>query len=128
MSRIRGKDTSIELKVRHWLYHQGYRYRKNVKELPGKPDIVLRPYNTVILIHGCFWHRHEGCKIANTPKSRIEFWKNKFNRNIENDRKHIRMLEDMGYQVVIIWECEIEKRFDETMEKLVGLLGLPHRK
>lgn len=96
MSRIHGKDTSIELKVRKWLYHQGLRYRKNVSALPGKPDIVLRPYKTVIFIQGCFWHRHSGCKNATTPKTRTEFWQNKFDINVANDEKHISELQNMG--------------------------------
>ena len=74
MAQIKGKDTSIEVKVRKYLFNLGFRYRKNVKQLPGKPDIVLPKYRTVIFIHGCFWHRHEGCKDATIPKTRVEFW------------------------------------------------------
>ncbi len=123
MSRVRGKDTSIEVAVRQWLYHHGYRYRKNVKQLPGKPDIVLRPYNTVIFIQGCFWHRHPGCKDATTPKSNTEFWENKFNHNVANDLKNQAALEDMGFRVIVLWECEITKHLDETMNRVVDLLG-----
>ena len=128
MSRIKGKDTAIELKVRKWLYHQGYRYRKNVSSLPGKPDIVLNTYNTVILIQGCFWHRHPGCRDATTPKTRTEFWKEKFSKNVSNDVKHKSELESMGYIVLILWECEINKNFEETMDRVVNHLGPPHLK
>lgn len=127
MSRIHSKDTTIELKVRKWLYHQGYRYRKNVKELPGKPDIVLRPYMTVIFVQGCFWHRHPGCKDTTTPKTRTEFWQKKFDRNVANDGKHTFELRQMGFNVIVLWECEIDKHFEETMERVVAQLGPPHR-
>ncbi|MDO4801725.1 MAG: DNA mismatch endonuclease Vsr [Prevotellaceae bacterium] len=119
MSRIKGKDTSIEVKVRKYLFSLGFRYRKNVKTLPGKPDIVLPKYRTVIFIHGCFWHRHEGCKDATTPKTRVEFWQEKFAKNVENDRKHKKQLEDSGWKVIVVWECDINKRFDETCKCLV---------
>lgn len=119
MSRIRSEDTKIEVKVRKELFRRGYRYRKNVKTLPGKPDIVLPKYHTVVFIHGCFWHRHEGCKEATMPKSRIEFWQEKFHRNVENDRKHKGELESAGWNVIVVWECEIEKKFDETMERII---------
>ena len=128
MSRIHSTDTDIEIKVRKWLFHQGYRYRKNVKKLPGKPDIVLNGYQTVIFVHGCFWHRHPGCKDATTPKSRTDFWLEKFERNVSNDEKHRVELEAIGYTVVVLWECEINKHFDETMAKVVKVLGPPHKK
>ena len=88
MSKIRGKDTKIEVKVRKHLFSQGFRFRKNDKKLAGKPDIVLPKYKTVIFIHGCFWHRHENCKDATTPKTRVDFWEEKFSKNIENDKKN----------------------------------------
>ena len=125
MSRIHNADTAIEIKVRKWLFHQGYRYRKNVKGLPGKPDIVLRPYKTVIFIQGCFWHRHPGCKDATTPKTRTEFWETKFARNVANDKKHKSELESMGFHVIVLWECDINKRFDSIMEDVVEQLGPP---
>ncbi len=118
MSRIPGKDTSIELKVRKYLFSKGFRYRKNVASLPGKPDIVLPKYHVAVFIHGCFWHRHEGCKRATTPKSRQEYWIPKFKRNVENDQKHYLDLQKMGWRSLIIWECEINKHFDETMERI----------
>jgi len=126
MSRIKAKDTSIEIRVRKWLYHHGYRYRKNVSALPGKPDIVLKSYNTVIFIHGCFWHRHPNCKDATIPKTRTEFWQSKFAKNIANDKKNTQKLEEMGFRVLIIWECEINKHFDETVSKISKIIGPPH--
>ncbi len=118
MSRIRGKDTSIEVKVRQYLFRQGFRFRKNVKTLPGKPDIVLPKYHAVIFVHGCFWHRHPGCKDATTPKTRVDFWQKKFEHNIRNDILHNEMLVNAGWRVFTIWECEIAKRFEETMISL----------
>lgn len=119
MSRIKGKDTKPEIAVRKYLFRKGFRFRKNDKRYPGKPDIVLPKYHTVIFIHGCFWHRHAGCKQATMPKTRTEFWENKFRRNVDNDARHKLQLEEMGFKVIIIWECEIEKDFDKTMENLV---------
>ena len=123
MSHIHSKDTSIEVTVRRWLFHHGYRYRKNVKSLPGKPDNVLGRYRTVIFVQGCFWHQHPGCIEATIPKTRIEFWENKFSRNIENDKKHKSELEAMGFRVIILWECEIQKHLDDTMAQVVSELG-----
>lgn len=123
MSQIHSKDTAIEIKVRKWLYHHGYRYRKNVKNLPGKPDIVLRPYKTVVFVQGCFWHRHPGCKDATTPKTRTVFWETKFAKNVSNDMKHIQELSAMGFSVIILWECEINKHFEETMDNVASKLG-----
>lgn len=124
MSRIRGADTSIEVKVRRALFKEGFRFRKNMKSLPGKPDIVLPKYKTVIFVHGCFWHRHPGCKDASMPKTRVEFWKEKFARNIENDIRNKECLENMGWQVIIIWECEVNSHFDDTMNSVVRRLHL----
>ena len=86
MSRIKGKDTKIEVEVRKYLFSKGYRFRKNDKRYPGKPDIVLPKYHVAIFVHGCFWHRHEGCKDATTPKTRTEFWLEKFDKNVKNDQ------------------------------------------
>lgn len=119
MSHIRGKDTAIEVRVRKYLLGLGYRYRKNDKRLPGKPDIVLPKYRTVIFIHGCFWHRHSDCKDATTPKTRTDFWTEKFSRNVENDRKHKEQLEADGWKVITLWECEINKKFEETMNRVL---------
>lgn len=119
MSRIKGKDTKIEVQVRSWLFSRGFRFRKNDKRYPGKPDIVLPKYKTVIFINGCFWHRHEGCKYATTPKTRTDFWLEKFKRNVENDKLHIQQLEELGWHVITLWECELRKQiFTDSMEKL----------
>lgn len=118
MSRIRSKDTSVEIKVRKYLFSQGFRYRKNVSSLPGKPDIVFPKYRVVVFIHGCFWHRHEGCKRATTPKTRQDYWVPKFQRNVENDNKHYQDLKKMGWNPIVVWECEINKNFEETMKRL----------
>ena len=119
MSRIRDKDTSIEVKVRKYLFSKGYRFRKNDKRFPGKPDIVLPKYKTVIFIQGCFWHQHPGCKRATMPKSRTDYWLNKLSHNVEKDRQNTATLSSNGWNVITIWECEINKHFDETMEKVI---------
>ena len=119
MSRIRGTDTSIEIKVRKYLFSRGFRYRKNVKSLPGKPDIVLPKYHAVVFVHGCFWHRHPGCKDTTTPKTRTDYWKTKFERNVRNDELHKEQLIEAGWRVFTVWECEVTKRFEETMDFLI---------
>ncbi len=125
MSRIRGKDTGIEVKVRKYLFKEGFRYRKNDRSLPGTPDIVLPKYHAVIFVHGCFWHRHQGCKNATNPATRAEFWQKKFDKNVANDRKRKEELESLGWRVVIVWECEVNKHFDETMERVVKTIREP---
>ncbi len=123
MSQVKGKDTSIEVKVRKYLFSKGFRFRKNVSALPGKPDIVLPKYHAVVFVHGCFWHRHQGCKDATTPKTRTEFWQAKFDRNVFNDEQHKIDLANMGWRVFTVWECEITKNFEKTMSDLVeGIL------
>lgn len=106
MSQIKGRNTAPELKVRSALHRAGFRFRLHRRDLPGTPDIVLPRFRTVIFVHGCFWHRHEGCKFAYTPKSRTEFWEEKFSRNMERDRRKILQLQQAGWNVEIIWECE----------------------
>lgn len=118
MSHIRSKDTSIEVRVRKSLFNDGFRYRKNVSKLPGKPDIVLEKYKTVIFVNGCFFHHHCGCKLAYVPKSNTDYWVAKFERNVINDEKNKKMLEKIGYQVITLWECEIKKDFTKTLELL----------
>lgn len=120
MAQIHSKDTTIEVKVRKYLFSQGFRYRKNDKRLPGTPDIVLPKYHSVIFIHGCFWHRHPGCKIATTPKTNTEYWNEKFAHNISNDEKKQEMLRSLGWNVIVLWQCDIEKRFDQTMQSLIA--------
>ncbi len=119
MAQIKGKDTKIEVKVRQYLFSKGFRFRKNDKRFPGKPDVVLPKYKTVIFVNGCFWHRHQGCRLATTPKTNIEFWQNKFDKNIENDKKHNQQLIEMGWTPITIWECELKKDFVKVMEKIV---------
>lgn len=108
MSRIKGKDTKPEMTVRSLLHKMGYRFRLHRKDLPGVPDIVLPKYKTAIFIHGCFWHRHNGCKLAYNPKTRIEFWNKKFRDTVKRDRLNIKKLEDLGWNTEIIWECEVK--------------------
>ena len=127
MSRIKGKDTKIEVEVRSWLFSRGFRFRKNDKRYPGKPDIVLPKYKTVIFINGCFWHRHAGCKYATTPKTRTEFWLEKFERNVRNDELHRQQLKDMGWKVITIWECQLKKtEFGETMDAIESMIKAIH--
>src|SRR5579875_3014477 len=108
MSRIKAKNTKPEMLVRKFLHANGFRYRLHVKDLPGKPDIVLPKYKTVIFVHGCFWHGHEGCKYYVVPKTKTEWWLNKINGNIVNDKKAITILKKMGWKVINVWECELK--------------------
>ncbi len=119
MRAIKSKDTAIELKVRKYLWHHGFRYRKNVKGLPGTPDIVIDKYRTVIFINGCFWHHHYNCKYATIPKSRQDYWIKKINRNVENDVKNTKLLMQMDYKVITVWECEIKDAFEDRMKYLI---------
>lgn len=107
MSRIRSSDTKPEIIVRSLLHSMGYRFRIHRKDLPGKPDIVLPKFKSIILVHGCFWHRHMNCKYSYMPKSKQQFWKTKFKANIERDKKVKEMLEEQGWKILIIWECEL---------------------
>jgi DNA mismatch endonuclease (patch repair protein) len=106
MSRIRSRDTGPELLVRSALHRAGYRFRLHSKVLPGRPDIVLPKYHTVVFVHGCFWHRHKGCRFAYTPKSRVAFWNEKFRSNIERDRRNSKALRKLGWRVLTVWECQ----------------------
>ncbi len=112
ISRIRSKDTSPERIVRSLLHRMGYRFRLHVKNLPGKPDIVLPRYKTVIFVHGCFWHQHPKCKYAYTPKSRIEFWNRKFPDNIARFKIVKKELKNLQWNVFVIWECEVKSNKD----------------
>jgi DNA mismatch endonuclease (patch repair protein) len=114
MSRIRSKDTKPEMLVRRFLHKNGFRYRLHVKKLPGKPDIVLPKYKTVIFIHGCFWHGHEGCKYYVVPKTRTEWWLNKINGNINNDSAAENNLRTAGWKIIKIWECELKNSSSEA--------------
>ena len=156
MSHIRSKDTKPELKVRRWLWHHGYRYRLNVKSVPGKPDIVMRPYRTAIFVNGCFWHGHnvqfstaqiENSKLkieksvyaensgaaqmevknsacCKIPQSNREFWVAKIKRNQERDQRNYRVLQENGWQVIVVWECQLTpKQIEHTMREVELLLN-----
>lgn len=114
MKNIRSKNTTPELIVRKFLYNKGYRYRLHDKKLPGKPDIVLRKFNTVIFINGCFWHGHKNCSEAKKPKSNSEFWKTKIVSNQQRDRENIESLSILGWRVLTIWECQLKKDLIES--------------
>ena len=121
MSHIHSRDTKPELLVRRWLWSHGYRYRLNVKGIPGKPDIVMRPYHTAIFVNGCFWHGHEGC--CKIPQSNTEFWVNKIRRNQERDKQNYHILQENGWHVIVIWECQLKPaHIKETMLKVETLL------
>ena len=117
MSRIKSRDTKPEKIVRSLLHSKGYRFRLHKKDLPGKPDIILPRYKKIIFVHGCFWHRHEGCRYAYDPKSRIDFWQKKFSQNVKRDKKVQDALLQLGWQVHVIWECETKKL--EVLDKIL---------
>lgn len=118
MSRIRSNDTKPELVVRKTLHAMGYRFRLHRRDLPGRPDITLPKYKTAIFVHGCFWHRHQGCHYAYNPKSRQEFWQHKFERNIERDRIVAQKLTLLGWRQLVVWECETKEQ--EVLERLIA--------
>jgi len=124
MALISGKETKPEISVRSFLFRLGFRFRKNVKELAGKPDIVLPKHKTVIFVHGCFWHGHD-CNRAVLPTSNIEFWKTKIQNNMERDKLAKSKLEIIGWRVLTIWGCEIKnkKQFEGAMEKIINALN-----
>ena len=122
MQHIRSDNTKIETILRKALWDKGYRYRKNYKELPGKPDIVLPKYKTVIFVNGCFWHQHPGCKSAALPETNRDYWKAKLQRNVERDAVQIRQLEEMGWYVIVLWECEISSK-SKRKERLISLVN-----
>ena len=120
MSNIPSKDTKPEEMVRKYLFAQGFRYRKNVSKLPGKPDIVLPKYKTVVFVNGCFWHGHEGCKYFVPPKTNTELWYAKFKYNQERDERNYQKLRDLGWRILIVWECEIRHGDPQiALEKLI---------
>ncbi len=121
MSKIRGQKTKPELVVRKFLFSKGFRYRINDERYPGKPDIILHKYHTAIFVHGCFWHGHESCKAAALPKTNTDFWKEKIENNILRDRKDVELLKNKGWNVIIIWNCEIntQKKREERFARLV---------
>ena len=118
MARIKGKDTKPETLLRSLLHRRGFRFRIHDKRLPGKPDVVLPRYKTVIFVNGCFWHRHTGCKYAYTPKTRQEFWLKKFNGTIRRDQENEKLLKERGWNVFVVWECELNKDSDNIINKI----------
>lgn len=122
MSRIKGKDTKIEIKVRQYLFSKGFRFRKNDKRYPGKPDVVLPKYKTVIFVNGCFWHQHPGCIQSRLPKSNTEYWKAKMEKNVANDSLHYDQLQEMGWTVKVLWECQLKKNFEGMMDGVISEL------
>lgn len=122
MSRIRGKDTKPELMVRSLLHSMGYRFRLKNPQLPGRPDLILARYKTAVFVHGCFWHRHAGCRYASIPKARAEFWHNKFESNMRQDREVSEQLKAMGWNQLILWECEIKDK-ESLVNKIRGFFS-----
>ena len=120
MSRIRSKNTKPEMIVRKFLHSKGFRFRLHDKNLPGKPDIVLKKYKAVIFVNGCFWHGHEGCKYFVVPKTRTKWWKNKINRTKELDDKNLSELNNSGWKTILIWECQLKPaQIETTLETLL---------
>jgi DNA mismatch endonuclease (patch repair protein) len=123
MSRIKSKDTKPEMLVRKFLHANGFRYRLHDKKLPGKPDIVLPKYKTVIFVHGCFWHGHDGCKYYVVPKTRTEWWLNKIDTNKANDIKAFKALKKEGWKIIEVWECDLKPaRLETSLNKLLRKL------
>lgn len=120
MSKIGGKDTKPEIIVRKYLFSKGFRYRINDKRYPGKPDIVLPKYRTVVFIHGCFWHGHENCKASKLPETNSDFWKKKISDNVDRDRKNIKELRNSGWNVIVVWLCDVKSK--SNREKRLQLL------
>lgn len=119
MSQIRSTNSKPEVTVRKYLFSKGLRYRKNVKDLPGKPDLVFPKYKTVVFVNGCFWHAHQGCSRFVMPKSNTEYWSTKIARNAERDAENYAKLKDLGWNILVVWECELKKKVrSETLEKL----------
>ena len=120
MSKVRSKNTKPEITIRSGLHRRGFRFRVNDKNLPGKPDIILRKYSALIFIHGCFWHHHLNCPKSKMPQTRKEFWENKIGNNIIRDRKNITKLRSMGWRIAIVWECAVKKEENlvQTLETL----------
>ncbi len=122
MSRIRGKDTTPELQVRSIVHRLGYRFRLHAKDLPGSPDLVLPRLGTVIFVHGCFWHRHRGCRYATTPSTRQAFWQAKFDANVARDKRTTASLRRLGWSVITVWECQL-RRPEQVKTRLKRLLA-----
>ena len=124
MSCVSSKDTKPEKIVRSFLHRSGFRFRLHARDLPGKPDVVLAKHKTAIFVHGCFWHRHPGCKRTTTPKTRREFWVEKFKKNIRRDNLNYKKLKEQGWEVMVVWACKLEKikSREEALKNLVRTL------
>jgi DNA mismatch endonuclease (patch repair protein) len=122
MSRIRSRDTRPEIIVRSMLHRAGYRFRLHCQHLPGSPDVVLPKFKTAVFIHGCFWHRHAGCKLASMPKSRSDFWQKKFDANVRRDHEQFASLSAIGWYVHVLWECQIKSNPSNTVGQLIQQL------
>ena len=122
MSRIRGSNTRPELAVRSLLHGMGYRFRLKSSSVPGKPDLVLPRYKVAVFVHGCFWHRHEGCRYATNPKTRIEFWQQKFESNIRRDKQVNKLINEIGWHQMVIWECEIKHK-ENLKRKIISFFN-----
>lgn len=122
MAAVKQKNTKPELLVRSMLHRAGLRFSLHRRDLPGKPDIVLRKYRSVVFVHGCYWHRHEDCPRASTPKSNTEFWKTKFNANVERDAQNQEELRRLGWRVFVVWECELKREPSDTLETLIWMI------
>ena len=122
MSRIRSNDTTPELVVRSFLFRNGFRFRLHVRNLPGHPDIVLPKYRTVVEVRGCFWHRHPGCRQATTPSTNAEFWQEKFKRNVERDKRNEIQLNELGWRVIVVWECFVKQKtfLQALLDRIAG--------
>jgi DNA mismatch endonuclease (patch repair protein) len=121
MAAIKGKNTKPEMLVRRFLHANGYRYKLHDKNLPGRPDIVLPKYKTVIFVHGCFWHGHKGCRYFVVPKTRTDWWLAKINGNVANDKRQITALRKLGWKVITLWECDLKSRtLTKTLQHLLG--------
>ena len=121
MAAIKGKETKPEEMVRKYLFHHGFRYRKNVAGLPGTPDIVLPKYKTIVFVNGCFWHKHDGCKYFVWPQNNANFWRQKILKNVERDQSNRHLLNEMGWKVLTVWECELKShRREETLRRVVS--------
>jgi DNA mismatch endonuclease (patch repair protein) len=118
MAGIRSKNTKPEITVRRYLHARGFRYRLHAHALPGSPDLVLPKYKVAIFVHGCFWHRHPGCRYTTTPASNVEHWTQKFRENTERDARKQAALEGAGWRVIVVWECELRRTAQETLDRL----------
>jgi len=124
MSKIRGKNTKPEMILRSKLFSHGFRFRVHRNDLPGKPDIVLPKYKTIIFVHGCFWHNHQDCREGRIPSTNSNYWSIKLKKNITKDAENEMACKNLGYKVIVVWECEIEKKLDELLSSLIHQIML----